>query len=193
MLADGSAIIRRVAREKFIAITNDSLNIVADAGIIKLPWPPIIQIDSVTAISGMAGVPDMLVTWYRFDGIDEILVPEPIMSGVINLPAFWYNSVWTRQAFNVVCDHGYSATPPEVLGLLCGAIISELSTPTMSATLQSESIGAYSYSMRRSYRGTSGAGGGAMAGMYAALQDYGMDDILEDYRRAKNMTIVTRF
>ena len=194
MLQDGSAIIRRRARESFMMMEDDTISIIADAGIIVLPKVPVISITSVTAMSGMASVPNMLVTWFRFDGIDEILVPEPIMSGVINLPAFWYNAIWTRQSFQVVYTHGYSYVPAEIVGLLCGAIISELATPTMSATIQSESIGAYSYSMRRSYRGTgSGGGGGAMAGMYAALADYGMDSILADYRRPKNTTIATRY
>jgi hypothetical protein len=53
----------------------------------------------------------------------------------------------------------------------------------MSATLQSEAIGAYSYSMRRREVG---------GGIYAALLDFGMKDILARYRRNYG-TISTRF
>jgi hypothetical protein len=90
-----------------------------------------------------------------------------------------------------VYEHGYQEVPDDIEGLLCDAIISEISTPTMSATIQSESIGAYSYSMRRSYSGSS-TGGGAMAGLYAALRDFGMDEILADYRYSIGSIAVRR-
>jgi hypothetical protein len=61
----------------------------------------------------------------------------------------------------------------------------------MSATVQSEAIGAYSYSMRRNMRAASGTGSGAMAGIYAALMDFGMAEALADYR-TKAATIQTR-
>jgi hypothetical protein len=67
--------------------------------------------------------------------------------------------------------------------MLCSAIISELSTPTQSATIQSESIGAYSYSMRRRDVG---------GGIYAALVDFGMKDLLGDYRKKQGTLGVRR-
>jgi hypothetical protein len=192
MLQDGSAIIRRFAREDFVIVSQDVVKLLADAGVINIPNIPVISIDGLLALSGMAGVPNMTVTWYRFDGVSQILVPEPSLSGIINLPAFWYESVWSRQSFQLTYTHGYASTPAEVKGLLCSAIISELSTPTMSATVQSESIGAYSYSMRRSYSRGSAGSSGAMAGIHAALIDFGMMQVLADYRQSQG-TIALRF
>jgi hypothetical protein len=181
MLQDGSAIIRRRARNTFMYIAADQLTIAASDGIIVLPQRPIYNILSVVARSGNPSIPDIPVTWFIFDGVDTVTIPEPSHSGIINLPEFWYSVAWYSHSYDTVYEHGYHEVPADIKGLLCNAIISELSTPTMSATLQSESIGAYSYSMRRSYSG-GGTGGGAMAGMYAALRDFGMEEILGDYR-----------
>jgi len=174
LLSDGSAIIRRYCREDFVFYSSDTIKLKADGGIIKMVmWRPITSIDSVVATSGVAGIPDIAVTWYTFDGVDEIALLEPAHSGIINLPEFWYQeSFWWGSSFTIKGSHGYQQTPDDVMAVLCTAIISELSTPTMSATLASESIGAYSYSMRR----TSGAG------LAAALVDAGMKTTLADYR-----------
>ena len=181
MLQDGSAIIRRRARNTFMYIAADKLTVAASDGIIILPQRPIYKVMTVVARSGNQTIPDIPVTWFIFDGVDTVTIPEPSHSGIINLPEFWYSVAWYSHSYDTTYEHGYHEVPADINGLLCNAIISELSTPTMSATLQSESIGAYSYSMRRSYSGGS-SGGGAMAGIYAALRDFGMEEILGDYR-----------
>jgi hypothetical protein len=181
MLQDGSAIIRRRARNTFMYVASDTITIAASDGIIVLPGRPVYRVISVVARSGNPAVQNIPVTWFIFDGVDTVTIPEPSHSGIINLPTFWYEVAWYSHSYDTVYEHGYHSVPADIKGLLCSAIISELSTPTMSATLQSETIGAYSYSMRRSYGG-SGSGGGASAGLYAALRDYGMDEILGDYR-----------
>ncbi|HWI69076.1 MAG TPA: hypothetical protein VNS88_11965, partial [Nitrospiraceae bacterium] len=190
MLKDGSAIIRRRARNTFTYVAADTLTIAASDGIIVLPQRPIYDVMTVVARSGNRSVQDIPVTWFIFDGVDTVTIPEPRHSGVINLPEFWYSVAWYSHSYDTTYEHGYHDVPADINGLLCSAIISELATPTQSATLQSESIGAYSYSMRRSYSG-GGSGGGAMAGIYAALRDFGMEEILGDYR-AKVGSIAVR-
>jgi hypothetical protein len=182
MLSDGSAIIRSYAREQFILVTEDQLNVVADAGTITIPKTPVLSVDGVLAVSGNPSIPNLPITWYFFDGIQTITVPDPRVSGIINLADWWYDNEWSIQPFVLSWTHGFPTTPPEVTAILCQAIISELSTPTMSASLQSEAIGAYSYSMRR--RATNG-------GLYATLLDFGMQDLLSDFRH-KQGTIQTR-
>jgi hypothetical protein len=190
MLQDGSAYIRRFARTDFLHHAQDVIKIVADASRFKIPGRPIYSIDGLIALSGAPGIPDIPVSWYVFDGIDTITIPAPWASGIINLPAYWYNLGWFSNTFQLTYTHGEQSTPMEVHALLCSAIISELSTPTMSATLQSEAIGSYSYTMRRSLaRGSTG--GQAMAGIYAALLDFGMEDILRDYRRKQGTIAVS--
>jgi hypothetical protein len=184
LLRDGSAIIRRYCREDFAWYDNDVITIKSDKGVIKIPHRPIESIAEVVALSGMTGIPDIPVTWYIFDGIDQITIPGPAYSGIINLPEIWYDSsYWLGTSFRVTDSHGYHSVPDDVMAVLCTAIISELSTPTMSATLASESIGAYSYSMRR----TSGAG------LSAALADAGMRTTLSDYRMTAGTISLSRF
>lgn len=181
LLRDGSAIIRRYCRNDFTYRENDNLIIVADAGELKLPNRPVWSVEKVIWKSGFQGVLDFPISWYVFDGIDKITIPSPYGSGIINLPYMWYLTAWYSDSFEVFYTYGYHDVPNEVTAVLCTAIISELATPTMSATLASESIGAYSYSMRR----TSGAG------LNAALIDAGMKTTLNDFRNTEG-TIAIR-
>src|SRR5215831_16639746 len=177
LLADASAIIRRYCREDFLWHANDTIVTTSDGGVINMGmWKPITAITSVTALSGFPSVPDLPVTWYVFDDIAEINIPAPQYAGIINLPEVWYEETfWWGNSFKIAGSHGYQQTPDDVMSVLCPAIVSELSTPTQSATRMSESIGAYSYSMRR----TSGAG------LSAALTDAGMKTVLSDYRQTR--------
>jgi hypothetical protein len=177
MLQDASAIVRRFCRRDFIYHAQDTIVAVADGGIVKLTsWKPIVSIDEIIALSGTPGILDIPVTWYHFDGVDKITVFNPAMSGIINLPEIWYEETfWWGGSFRITGAHGFVDVPPDVKAIICTAITSELATPTMSATLMSESVGAYSYSMRR----TSGAG------LNAALIDAGMKTALADYRQSQ--------
>ena len=176
LLQDGSAILRRYCRRDFMYHASDTITTTADGGIIKLTsWKPITSIDEIIALSGTPGILDIPVTWYHFDAVDKITVFNPTLSGIINLPEIWYEETfWWGGSFKITGAHGFVDTPADVQSVLCSAITSELSTPTMSATLMSESVGAYSFSMRR----TSGAG------LNAALIDAGMKTVLQDYRQS---------
>jgi hypothetical protein len=176
MLMDTSAIVRRYCRRDFMYYSADTITTTADGGIIKLTsWKPIVSIDSVLALSGTQGIPDITVNWYHFDAVDKITVFNPAYSGIINLPEIWYEETfWWGGSFKISGAHGYVDTPADVVAIVCTAIVSELATPTQSATLMSESVGAYSFSMRR----TSGAG------LNAALIDAGMKTALQDYRQS---------
>jgi len=174
LLRDGSALVRRYCRQDFMKEVGLTEIFVADAGEIRLSNRPVTAVNSVVWKSGNpALLGDMTISWYIFDGIDKITIPSPYQSGIINLPYMWYLTSWYSDSFAVQYDYGYANPPLEAVAVLCTAIISELATPTMSATLQSESIGPYSYSMRR----TSGAG------LNAALMDAGMATALKDFRR----------
>jgi hypothetical protein len=176
MLMDASAIVRRYCRRDFVFTAADTITTTADGGIIKLTsWKPIQSIDEVLALSGTPGILDIPVTWYHFDAVDKITVFNPSLSGIINLPEVWYEETfWWGGSFKITGAHGYVDAPDDVVAIVCTAIVSELATPTQSATLMSESVGAYSFSMRR----TSGAG------LNAALIDAGMKTALADYRQS---------
>lgn len=192
MLKDGSAIIRRRARNTFMYVASDLITMSASDGLIVLPGRPIYSIISVVAKSGNVMIPDIPITWFIFDGIDTVTIPEPSFSGIINLPSFWYVDQWYSHSYDTTYEHGYKDVPADIEGLLCSAIISELATPTQSATIQAETVGAYSYTMRRNLSAGSSGGSPAMAGIYAALRDFGMEEILADYRMKAGSIAVRR-
>jgi hypothetical protein len=171
LLADGSAFIRRYCRKDFLFHAGDILDIKASGGVIKIPYRPVTAVNSVTALSGAVGIPNINVTWYVFDNIDEIIVPDPVSSGIINLPEFWYDIGWYSETFQVNVDHGFSAIPDEVVAVLCTAVISVLTAPTMAAGVIGETVGSYSYRLQRT-------GGG----ISAALKDADLS-ALDDFRR----------
>lgn len=177
LLADGSAFIRRYCRKDFLFHAGDVLDIRASGGIIKIPYRPVTAVNSVVAKSGAVGIPDINVTWFVFDQIDEIIVPDPVSSGIINLPEYWYDIGWYSETFRLNVDHGYTNVPDEVVSVLCTAVISVLTAPTMAAGVIGETVGAYSYRLQRT-------GGG----ISAALRDADLS-ALDDYRGGKYGTI----
>lgn len=183
MLRDGSAIIRSYARNSFMYQASDKITMSASDGLIVLPGRPIYQVMTVVARSGYSTIPNIPITWFIFDGVDTVTIPEPRHSGIINLPTFWYSVSWYSHSYDVMYEHGFHDVPAEVEALLCSSIVSELATPTQSGTLQSESIGAYSYSMRRREGGS---------GIFAALNDFGMKELLSDYRQIAGSIPVRR-
>lgn len=157
LLDDGSAFIRRYCRKDFLYHVNDVLKIRMSGGVIKLPYRPVDSVSSVVAKSGAIGVPDINVTWYVFDNIDEITVPDPATSGIINLPEFWYDLNWFSETFEVTYSHGFPAIPQEVVSVLCTAVIAILTAPTQAGGVIGETVGAYSYRLQRTGGGISAA------------------------------------
>jgi hypothetical protein len=170
LLMDGSAHIRRFTRKDFVFVADDVKTIRALRGVIKLPGRPVTDVSEVLAISGLPGVPNIQVTWYQFDQIDQITVPDPALSGIINLPEAWYELGWFTDTYQVTYSHGYAEVPDDVLSVLCTAVISVLTAPTMAAGVIGESVGGYSYRMERT-------GGG----IGVALKEADIDS-LADYR-----------
>jgi hypothetical protein len=69
-------------------VAADQLTVAASDGIIVLPQRPIYNVISVVARSGIQYIPDIPVTWFIFDGIDTVTIPEPSQSDY-QLPGFW--------------------------------------------------------------------------------------------------------
>lgn len=170
LLADGSAHIRRFTRKDFVFVSNDVKTLRAQRGFITLPGRPVTGVSDVLAISGLPGVPDIDVSWYQFDGIDKVTIPDPAVSGIINLPEAWYELGWFTDTYQITYSHGYETVPDDVISVLSTAVISVLTAPTMAAGVIGESVGGYSYRMERT--------GGGVA---VALKEADLDS-LSDYR-----------
>lgn len=169
LLKDASSQIKRYCRKDFAYWPNDVLNIKSDGSVIKLPYKPIISVESVIAISGRPDIPDIPVSWWVFDGVDEISIAESSASGVINLPEAWYDYGAFPGTFQVTYSHGYVEVPDEVVMVCANAVIAVLMAPTMAAGVIGETVGAYSYRLERSGGGLSVA---LSEGDLASLDDY---------------------
>jgi len=169
LIGDATSQIVRYCRKDFQLHTNDVVEIKGDGSTIKLPYRPVTSVSDVIAISGRPDIPNIPVSWWVFDGIDEISIAESTASGVINLPEAWYDFGAFPGTFQVTYTHGYSIIPDDVVMVAANAVISVLQAPTIAAGVIGETIGPYSYRMERS------GGGLAVALTQAdlnALTDY---------------------
>lgn len=169
LLGDASSQVRRYCRKDFLFHENDVISIKGDGSTIKLPYRPVVTVTDVIAISGRPDIPDIPVSWWVFDGIDEISIAESSASGVVNLPEAWYDYGAFPGTFQCTYSHGYSEVPDEVVMVVANAVIAVLLAPTMAAGVIGETVGAYSYRLERSGGGISVA---LSQGDLSSLNDY---------------------
>jgi hypothetical protein len=153
LITDASGLIRRYCRKDFEYHADDTKTLRADGGVVKLPYRPVDSVTSVTAKSGISYIPDIPITWYVFDGIDEITILDAAMSGIMNLPEVWYQSGTFAGTFIVKYSHGYHPVrpyPDDVIGVCANSVISVLQAPNQASGVIGETIGPYSYRVVRS-------------------------------------------
>lgn len=108
---------------------------------------PRTAIQSVIAIGGGMGLPNVPITWFTFDGIDRIRYAQG--RGIINLPEIWFETDMYPGTFEVTHSFGYRQVPDEVISVGANAVGATLTTPTIAAGLIGETIGPYSYRLER--------------------------------------------
>lgn len=176
LLKDVSSKIRRYCNGKdFLYHAGDEVEVPSFGGKLKLPYRPIDAVNSVIAISGHPSVPDIPVSWYVFDGIDEVTIGDASMSGVINLSEDFYDGDLSYPGtYRVNYDHGYQEVPDDVVMVAANAVVAVLTAPTQAGGIIGETIGAYSYRLAR-------AGGG----LAVALSEADLED-LNDFRDSED-------
>lgn len=144
LLDDVSAVIRRHARQQLSAGTT-TVNLTASRGRVALPERPVTAVASVETLDG----DPIDFTWYTGDPFLTIgssgvnaFDREPLRCG--------------SQRFTVVYSHGYNPIPGDLVAVCCQVVGRALGTGPESAGIQSETLGAYSYSV-----GTAAASGPA--------------------------------
>lgn len=153
LLADASALVRAFTGQDFSLTSGDALTIRAQGGMIRLPQRPVTAVTSVVAIGGN-GAPDVTLTDWWFDGIDQIRIGAG--NYVINLPEVWWDDEdGYPGTFRVTYSHGYAAVPPDVVAVVCGMVLRTVTAPTVAGGVVSETIGPYSYRLDSAGAGTS--------------------------------------
>jgi hypothetical protein len=152
-LDDASALVIAYTRWNFTLVTDDSAVLRGDWGSIRLPKGPVTGVKSVTAI-GLAGLADVPVTGWMWDGLDRILV-DGWAGTVINLPEAVIDQVYDHPpTYRVVYSHGYTAVPGDVVSVVCGMVLRPLMSPTLVTGLVQESVGPYHYRLEKETSGT---------------------------------------
>ena len=167
LLADASAQIRRYCRRDFRMHTAETQTLYGHDSEIWLPGRPALSVQSVVAIGGGMGLPDVPIPWFTFDGVQTIRVDPG--HGIINLPEIWWTSDLYPGTFKVTYSFGDSEVPDDVVMVCANAALSVLTAPTAAAGVIGETIGPYSYRLER-------GGGGVSVALTAAdlaqLKDY---------------------
>jgi hypothetical protein len=152
LLDDASALIRSFTGQTFTLVADDVVVLRVQGGIVRLPQRPVTAVSSVVAIGG-AGMPDVVVIDYIFDGVDEVRIGEG--SFIINLPAIWWDDDGYPGTFRITYSHGYATVPATVVAVACGMVLRTLTAPTMAGGVTGETIGSYSYRLDAAGAGTS--------------------------------------
>ena len=88
LLADASAQVRRYCRRDFQYHDAEEQILYGHDSEIWLPGRPVVSVQSVTAIGGGMGLPDVPIPWWSFDGVQTIRIAPG--AGIINLPEIWW-------------------------------------------------------------------------------------------------------
>jgi len=158
LLADASAQIRRYCRRDFLPHTAETVILYGHDSEILLPGYPVQSVDSVTAIGGGTGLPDVPIPWFIFDGIRTVRIAGG--AAIINLPESWWDGDYPG-TYAVTYSWGPAQFPDEVTMVCANAAIGVLTAPTAAAGVIGETIGPYSYRMES-------AGGGVAVSLSAA-------------------------
>lgn len=168
LLDDASALVAAFTGQTFDLVEDDEITVRAQGAVIRLPQRPVTAVSSVVAVGG-AGLPDIPLADWRWDGLDMIRLGDGY--SVINLPERW----WDDQdgypgTFRVTYSHGYAKPPPEVVSVVCGMVLRTLTAPTTAGGIVSETIGPYSYRLDSAGAGTAVSLGDADRRMLARFR-----------------------
>lgn len=143
LLSDASALVRAFTRLDFDLTEGTSVVLRPIGGTLTLPQTPAVAVTSVHAIGGRSDLPDVEVSGWRWNGLDSIDLGGMGWRSAIDYDLEGYESFYG--SYRVVYDHGYTATPDDVVGIVCGMVTRVLTAPTTVEGLTSERIGQYAY------------------------------------------------
>lgn len=159
LLADASAAVRAYTGQEFDQATTTA-RLRPRGGVVVLPQRPVTDVTAVADADGN----EVTFTWDGDDRVD--LSAYPLNEWEINPRRYGLTAV------DATYEHGYEATPPDVLAVVCGVVIRALGSPPDQGGHTQESIQGYSYTI----------GVTAAAGPLGFLVDE--RKILERYRRS---------
>ncbi|GAA2618765.1 hypothetical protein SMC26_40320 [Actinomadura fulvescens] len=167
LLADASALVRSHTGRTFAAPpVTETRTLRAQGGEIRLPSPPIRDVDRVALVLGLDGVGDVPVVGWRWDGADLLHVSADTY--VINQPEILRDVEIAPWTYRVTYTHGHDQVPDDVVAVVAAMVLRCLTAPSSAGGVVSETIGGYSYRLADGASGTAviltGADRAALAG-----------------------------
>ncbi|MET9953511.1 hypothetical protein ABZ135_18440 [Streptomyces sp. NPDC006339] len=150
LLADASALVRDFTRQEITPVTGDTLVLRPVGVLLRLPQRPVTAVTSVSAVGPTGSVLGALSGW-SWDGRDK--VDLSCVSPAGSWPLSWTGPL--PDTYQVIYDHGRATVPPGIVAVVCAMVLRTLLSPSMTAGMVAERIGAYNYQLQQ---GTGAAG-----------------------------------
>lgn len=153
LLDDASELVRAHTGQMFTAVAGDTIVLRPVGVTLRLPQRPATAVTSVAAVAP-DGTATAAMSGWSWDGRDKVNLSCATYDVDFSTPA-WRNRM-APDTYKVTYDHGYETIPPIVVKVVCDMVLRTLLSPSMTAGMVSERIGAYNYQLQQG-SGTAGA------------------------------------
>lgn len=146
LLADASSRVRDYTRQDFTKVVGDVRTLRPVGVLLRLPQRPVTAVTSVSAVGPDGATIGALGAW-SWDGLDKVDLSCVRPAG--SWPARW-DGTWP-DTYRVLHDHGYDAgdMPNAVVATVCAMVLRTLLSPSLTAGMVAERIGAYNYQLQQ--------------------------------------------
>lgn len=145
LLADASALVREHTGRDWEAVAGDTVTLRPVGVVLRLPHRPVTALTSVSAVAP-DGFTTVAMSGWSFDGIDKIDLTYAVYTADFSTDA--WRDRWPPDTYQVVYDHD-ADVPAIVVKVVCDMVIRTLLSPSMTAGMVAERIGAYNYQLQQ--------------------------------------------
>jgi hypothetical protein len=153
----------------FDQVDDDTVILRPVGAYLVLPQTPVTDVSEVRGIDP-DGVPGTALSGWRWDGLERVDITT--VGFFAGEP--WWPWKFGPEAFQTIYSHGLTATPEDVVGVVCNMVLRTLLSPSLVEGMTSERIGQYSYQLGQ-------FSGGAASGVSVRLTEADKD-ALRSYR-----------
>lgn len=144
LLADASALMRAFTGQDFEPVAGDVIILRPVGSMLRLPQRPVTAVTSVAAVGPDGSTIGSLSGW-TWDGRDKIDLTCAERAG--SWPVNWRDPL--PDTYQVNYDHGETPIPAIVVATVCAMVLRTLLSPSMTAGMVAERIGAYNYQLQQ--------------------------------------------
>lgn len=146
LLMDASSRVRDFTRQDFTAVTGDVVTLRPVGSLLRLPQRPVTAVTAVVAVQP-DGASAVALSGWSWDGLDLVDLTWATAAGDGPWPAWWHQA--TPDTYRITYDHGYDPVPNTVVATVCAMVLRTLLSPSLTAGMVAERIGAYNYQLQQ--------------------------------------------